>query len=154
MESSLFKKITDHDQLELGRDFAPKFDKNGNMPCITVDANEGIVLMFAWMNREALEKTIKTGKATYYSRSRNKIWVKGESSGRIQHVQEILVDCDQDVIQLKVVMEKPGSCHNGYKSCFYRKLSDNKNGKLIFVEDQPVFDPKEVYGGKKEGGDL
>lgn len=145
MAEDLFNKRINSKQVELGSRFAPKFDEDGLIPCITVDASTNEILMFAWMNREALELTIETGKAVYYSRSRDRIWEKGESSGRSQHVKEILVDCDQDVIQLRVDMEKPGSCHNGYKSCFYRKLDDGQKGNLIFVEDEPVFDPEKVY---------
>jgi len=150
MAEDLFNKRVNTGQIELGTDFAPRFDEEGRIPCITVDIEDKEVLMFAWMNREALKQTVETGKATYYSRSRDKIWVKGETSGRIQYVKKILVDCDQDVIQLHIEMEQPGSCHNGFKSCFYRKLSDTQQGKLVFVEDEPVFDPKEVYG---EDGD-
>jgi len=146
MNSELFSNRFDREQVELGNDFAPKFNEEGLVPCITVDETDNEVLMFAWMNREALKKTIQTGKATYYSRSRKKIWTKGESSGRIQQVHGILVDCDQDVIQLRVSMEKKGSCHNGYRSCFYRKL-DSGSGNLKFVSE-PVFDPEEVYRDK------
>ena len=152
MSSKLFKDRIDKKQVEHGSDFAPKFNQDGLIPCITVNASDNEVLMFAWMNREALEQTLQTGKATYYSRSRNKIWLKGESSGRIQYVKEIRVDCDQDVIQLRVQMEKEGSCHNGYRSCFYRQVDLDSGGELNFIEDEPVFDPEEVYGGKKDGG--
>jgi len=146
MSEDLFQNRINSKQVEFGTDFAPKFDEDGRIPCITVDASTREVLMFAWMNREALKLTIETGKATYYSRSRGKIWVKGESSGRTQHVKKILVDCDQDVIQLRVEMEKPGSCHNGFKSCFYRVL-DPEKGKLQFISE-PVFDPGSVYQKK------
>ncbi len=145
MTSKLFKTRIDKKQIEHGSDFAPKFNEDGLIPCITVNASDNEVLMFAWMNREALEQTLQTGKATYYSRSRDKIWLKGESSGRIQYVKEIRVDCDQDVIQLRIQMEKEGSCHNGYKSCFYRRLSDSSSGTLEFIAE-PLFDPSKVYG--------
>jgi len=146
MSEDFFQNRINSKQVEFGTDFAPKFDEDGRIPCITVDASTREVLMFAWMNREALKLTIETGKATYYSRSRGKIWVKGESSGRTQHVKKILVDCDQDVIQLRVEMAKPGSCHNGFKSCFYRVL-DPEKGELKFIS-QPVFDPGSVYQKK------
>ncbi|MEX2585018.1 MAG: phosphoribosyl-AMP cyclohydrolase [Balneolaceae bacterium] len=145
MSDNMFSERGDAEQVEMGTRLAPMFDDNGLIPCITTDAKTGEVLMFAWMNREALSRTLENGVATYYSRSREKIWVKGESSGRIQNVQSILVDCDQDVIQLRVEMPKPGACHRGYRSCFYREISDRETGKLSFVEDEPVFDPERVY---------
>ena len=147
MSEDLFHKRINTKQIELGTGFAPKFDEDGLIPCITVDASDKEVLMFAWMNMDAVKQTIETGKATYYSRSRDKIWVKGESSGRSQYVKKILVDCDQDVLQLQVEMEKQGSCHNGFKSCFYRVL-DSESGKLRFTSE-PVFDPGSVYQKKK-----
>lgn len=99
--------------------------------------------MFAWMNEEALNHTIETGKATYYSRSRKKLWVKGESSGQIQWVKELRTDCDQDVILIKAdIGENGAACHTGYKSCFYRKLEGKE---LIYDGGERVFDPAEVY---------
>lgn len=133
------------EQIELGRDFAPLFDEEGLIPCITVDFDSGDVLMFAWMNEEAIKETFSTQIATYYSRSRKELWVKGEQSGRRQHVKQVLVDCDQDVLQLKVTMEKEGACHRGFRSCFYREASLNEAGRLNFVEKSPVFDPDEIY---------
>lgn len=135
----------DADAVELGSDFSPAFDKNGHIPCIAVDEQSGEILMMAWMNRQALEQTLETGLATYYSRSREEIWVKGESSGRRQIVQEIWVDCDQDVLQIRVRMEQEGACHQGYRSCFYRKIASTEQGRLEFQEEGPLFDPKEVY---------
>ena len=145
MEISKFHNRNTVEQIEKGTQFAPEFNKDGLIPCITVDAGSGEVLMFAWMNREALSKTLETGKAVYYSRSRKSIWVKGESSGRVQEVEKILVDCDQDVIQLKVRVKKEGACHRGYRSCFYRKVKDHKTGELEFEIKKPSFDPDKVY---------
>ncbi|MEX2600525.1 MAG: phosphoribosyl-AMP cyclohydrolase [Balneolaceae bacterium] len=133
-------------QIEFGPELAPEFDEHGLVPCITVDTVSGEVLMFAWMNRESLAQTLETGKATYFSRSRGKLWVKGEVSGRAQRVDEIRVDCDQDVIQIRVTVDGDGgTCHNGYRSCFYRSVSDRANGSLAFIGDGPVFDPEDVY---------
>lgn len=118
------------------------FEKgNGLIPVIAQDAETNEVLMLAYMNKEAWEKTLKTGKATYFSRSRNMVWVKGETSGHIQAVKEILVDCDNDAIVLKIAQGGKGACHNGYKSCFYRKVEDNK----LVTNCKKAFDPKEVY---------
>lgn len=142
----MFAERTNKKQIELGNDFAPKFDENGLIPCITVDATSGEVLMFAWMSREALKMTIETKKATYFSRSRKKIWVKGESSGREQIVKELRVDCDQDVIQLKVEVTGEGTCHNGYRSCFYRSVDmENNSDSLNFEIKERSFDPDDVY---------
>ncbi len=134
------------DQIELGTDFKPNFNSQGLLPCIVVDHRSGEVLMFAWMNAEALSQTLQTKKATFFSRSRNKLWVKGEVSGRVLHVKQALVDCDQDVIQLKVEVAGEGVCHRGYRTCFYRAVDNLNPVKLEFVEDAPVFDPGDVYG--------
>jgi phosphoribosyl-AMP cyclohydrolase len=149
MSKSLFDKRGSIEEVELGTSLSPKFDENGLIPCITTDAKSGEVLMFAWMNEEALERTIKTKKATYFSRSRNKLWLKGESSGLIQHVEQILVDCDQDVIQIRVRVEGEGTCHRGYRSCFYRTVKDGDNFELEYVIDKPSFDPDVVYSKSK-----
>ncbi|MFH0867736.1 MAG: phosphoribosyl-AMP cyclohydrolase [Candidatus Woesearchaeota archaeon] len=114
---------------------------NGLIPAIAQDFKTGEILMLAYMNKEAFENTLKTGKATYFSRSRNELWVKGETSGNVQSVKEILVDCDNDTIVLKIE-QKGGACHTGYRSCFYRKIEGNK----IVTVGKKVFDPKEVYG--------
>jgi phosphoribosyl-AMP cyclohydrolase len=103
--------------------------------------------MFAFMNAEALTHTIKTKKATYWSRSRNKLWVKGEESGHVQLVKELLVDCDQDVVLLKVENVGGAACHNGYRSCFYRRLADEQTWRLEFTASR-VFDPATVYKKK------
>ncbi|REL37619.1 phosphoribosyl-AMP cyclohydrolase [Rhodohalobacter sp. SW132] len=133
-------------EIELGSRLLPKFNEDGLIPCITTDASSREVLMFAWMNEEALSLTLKTGKATYYSRSRKKLWVKGESSGREQKVVQLLVDCDQDVIQLRVQVQGEGTCHNGYRSCFYRAVKNGSNDELEYVIEDRAFDPDEVYG--------
>jgi len=119
------------------------FDKgNGLVPAIAQDAKTGEILMLAYINKEALENTLKTGKATYFSRSRNKLWVKGETSGHAQIVKEILVDCDNDTVILKIE-QKGGACHLGYRSCFYRRV---ERDKLVTV-GKKVFNPKEAYRG-------
>jgi len=118
------------------------FEKGkGLLPVIVQEDETGEVLMLAYMNREAWLKTLETGKATYWSRSRNELWVKGETSGHIQIVKEILVDCDSDTILLKVHQIGGAACHTGYKSCFYRKV---KNGKMEIM-GEPVFKPEDVY---------
>ena len=111
--------------------------KGDLVPAIVQDAESGEVLMLAYMNREALAKTLETGKAHYWSRSRGKLWLKGESSGHFQKVVEARIDCDQDAILLKVIQEG-GACHMGYRSCFYRDL----DGEVV---GEKVFDPDEVY---------
>jgi len=118
------------------------FDKMGGLaPAIVQDNETGDVLMLAFMNREAWEATLKTGRATYYSRSRNQLWVKGETSGNVQIVKKILVDCDNDTVLLKVEQIGGAACHKGYKSCFFQKLENN----TLTIIGKPVFDPKEVY---------
>jgi phosphoribosyl-AMP cyclohydrolase len=118
------------------------FDKMGGLvPAIAQDAASGEVLMLAFMNPAAWEETLKTGMATYYSRTRDTLWVKGLTSGHVQRVREIRVDCDNDTVLLKVEQVGGAACHTGYASCFYQKVED---GGLITV-GEPVFDPKEVY---------
>jgi phosphoribosyl-AMP cyclohydrolase len=118
------------------------FDKAGGLvAAIAQDADSGEVLMIAWMNREAFEETCRTGRACYYSRSRNKLWRKGEESGHVQEVKEILVDCDADAVLLKVKQIGGAACHEGYKSCFFRKL----DGDQVQIVGERIFDPKEVY---------
>ena len=115
----------------------------GLLPAIVQDAASGKVLMLAFMNREAWERTLATGEAHYYSRTRNQIWHKGESSGHVQRVKEIWLDCDQDTVLLKVEQEGGAACHTGHRSCFYRR----RQGEGWQVVGSPIFDPKEVYGG-------
>lgn len=118
------------------------FDKNILIPAIAQDAATGQVLMMAWMNREAFDETLRTGRACYWSRSRGKLWRKGEESGHVQHVSEVLVDCDADTILLKVNQIGGAACHEGYASCFFRKV---EGGELKVVATK-LFDPKAVYG--------
>jgi phosphoribosyl-AMP cyclohydrolase len=113
----------------------------GLIPAITQDYQTGEILMLAYMNQEAWETTLSTGKATYYSRSRQELWVKGKTSGNMQVVKEIRIDCDNDAILLKVDQIGGAACHTGYKSCFYKKI---ENGAVRII-GKPVFDPKEVY---------
>jgi phosphoribosyl-AMP cyclohydrolase len=118
------------------------FDKsNGLVPVVAQDADSGAVLMLAWMNREAYEETRRTGRACYYSRSRGRLWRKGEESGHIQEVREIFIDCDADTILLKVHQVGGAACHEGYASCFFRRVE----GDDLRVIGQRVFDPGEVY---------
>jgi phosphoribosyl-AMP cyclohydrolase len=112
---------------------------------IAQDQDSSEVLMVAYMNREALQKTLETGKAHYWSTSRNKLWLKGESSGHTQDVQEILTDCDEDAVLLKV-KQNGGACHEGYYSCFFRKIGDNGTD-LVLVKEK-VFEPENIYGEK------
>lgn len=118
------------------------FDRAGGLvPAIAQDAASGEVLMLAWMNREAFEETLGTGRACYFSRSRNRLWRKGEESGHVQHVREICIDCDADAILLKVEQVGGAACHEGYRSCFFRKV----NGDELQVTGERVFDPRQVY---------
>lgn len=142
----MYSDRKDKKQIELGTNLAPKFNRDGLIPCITTDADTGEVLMFAWMSRQSLKLTIETRKATYYSRSRKKVWVKGELSGLEQDVEKVLVDCDQDVIQLRVNVKGEGTCHNGYRSCFYREVDLNSDGRLKYIIHEKAFDPEEKYG--------
>lgn len=130
-------------QVEEGLQFTPKFDAQGLIPAIAQDAQSGQVLMVAWMNREALDRTIETGRATYFSRFRGKLWMKGEESGHVQTVRQILVDCDQDCLILKVSVDQ-GQCHVGYQSCFYRALKPRSKTDLDLIA-QKVYDPKTAY---------
>ncbi len=117
------------------------FNKEGLLPVIVQDINGGEVLMMAWMDKEALKKTITSGKAYFWSRSRKKLWLKGESSGHYQLVREMWIDCDEDTLLIKVKQIK-AACHKGYKSCFFRKI--NKEGKLELIGEK-VFEPGKVY---------
>jgi phosphoribosyl-AMP cyclohydrolase len=130
---------------EEGSAFLPKFDAAGLVTCVTTDAVSGDVLMVAHMNDEALRRTIATGEAWYFSRSRNALWRKGESSGQTQRVVEMRTDCDQDAVWLRV--EQTGAaCHTGRHSCFYRKVEQGEGGaRLLFVEADRLFDPAAVY---------
>ncbi|MGH1377324.1 MAG: phosphoribosyl-AMP cyclohydrolase [Alphaproteobacteria bacterium] len=130
--------------IEESLSFTPKYDEKGLIPCVATCDKTGDVLMFAFMNEEALNKTIETGEAHYWSRSRKSLWHKGATSGHIQKIVEIRTDCDQDCIWLKIDTDH-GSCHTGRKSCFYRVLDDNSKVKLSLVDDKKLFDPDDVY---------
>jgi len=138
-------------EVEEGLVFAPRFDANGLITAVATDAHSGDVLMVAHMNADALRKTIASGEAWYYSRSRKTLWKKGESSGHVQRVAELRVDCDQDALWLKVEQVGEGACHTGRRSCFYRAVplgqDDNKAGsaKLVFRNADKTFDPQSVY---------
>ena len=137
------------DEIEEGLTFQPKFDADGLITCVVTDVASGDVLMVAHMNAEALRKTIDSGDAWYFSRSRQALWRKGESSGHIQRVVELRVDCDQDALWLKVEQTGPGACHTGRQSCFYRAVPAGKDGKALeFRDDDRAFDPGAVYGKK------
>ena len=130
-------------EVEVGKTFMPQFDAHGLIPTIAQDVESGQILMVAFMNDEALARSITTGRAVYYSRSRRKLWAKGEESGHVQKIIEILVDCDQDCLILKVRVDA-GQCHVGYQSCFYRRVKAGGSEQLEFVAE-PVYDPKDVY---------
>jgi phosphoribosyl-AMP cyclohydrolase len=117
------------------------FSKTPLLPAIAQDAETGQVLMLAWMNREAFEETVRTRRAVYFSRSRNKLWRKGEESGHVQEVREIYVDCDADTVLLKVKQVGGAACHEGYATCFFRKVE----GEELRVVGERIFDPKKVY---------
>ena len=136
---------SDINDIEEGLTFQPKFDAAGLVTCVATDAATGEVLMVAHMNDEALRKTIASGEAWYYSRSRQSLWRKGESSGHVQRVVEMRMDCDQDAIGIRV--EQSGAaCHTGRRSCFYRKVDAGEGGaRLSFVDAERMVDPKAVY---------
>jgi len=142
-------------QVEEGSVLAPKFDENGLISCVTQHVGTREILMFAYMNAEAFEATLDTGLAHYWSRSRGKLWKKGETSGMTQKVKRVLVDDDQDCVILEVDLATPAvggdeaSCHVGYRSCFYREVELNEESetrRLIFIEADKAFDPAKVYG--------
>ncbi|WP_223479296.1 phosphoribosyl-AMP cyclohydrolase [Oricola indica] len=139
-------------ELESGERLSPRFSSDGLITAVTVDAADGTVLMVAHMNAEALQLTLETGIAHYWSRSRQSIWKKGETSGNMQTVRQIRIDCDQDCVLLKVETAGDGAnCHTGRKSCFYRtvEMSDDGKPRLVLDEsDAPRFDPGTVYGSK------
>ena len=150
--TDFFLERTSIEQVEESTGLAPKFDDNGLIPVVTTDFVSGEVLMHAYMNREALSKTLELGEAVYYSRSRQTLWHKGQTSGLVQIVKEIRIDDDQDCVWLRVDVQGGASCHVGYRSCFYRTVpfgreTDNKEQlTLQFTESEKVFDPDVVYG--------
>lgn len=149
MSEPPFALPADEHELEEGLALTPRFGADGLVAAIVVDDASSDVVMFAWMNAEALRLTIETGEGWYWSRSRGRLWHKGETSGQIQSVREIRVDCDQDAILLRVSTAGDGAnCHTGRKSCFYRRVVPAAAGTttaLEFTGDEPLFDPKEVY---------
>ena len=148
--SGLFSAPGAHQDVEEGLALTPRFDAAGLVTAVVTDAVSGDVLMLAHMNAEALARTIETGEAHFYSRSRGKLWKKGEDSGHVQTVVEMRVDCDQDAVLLKVRVGGTGaSCHTGRLSCFYRSIplgkAPSSDLKLDFVDDAKLFDPAKVY---------
>ena len=146
----MFKKRDNIKEVEEGKYLAPKFDENGLIPSITTDFRTGDILMHGYMNKEALKKTIESREAHYWSRSRNKIWRKGEISGFVQKVKEIRIDDDQDAVWLSVDIGDGASCHVGYRSCFYRsiplgKIKNNEKLEMDFKKNKKIFDPKRIY---------
>jgi len=132
--------------IEEGTAFAPKFDANGLITAIVTDAKSGELLMVAHMNKESLEKTVASGEAWYYSRSRKALWKKGETSGHVQRVVEMRVDCDQDAVWLKVEQHGAGACHTGRRSCFYRAVPLGKGGAVTLeFRGEKTFDSNAVY---------
>jgi phosphoribosyl-AMP cyclohydrolase len=143
----MFEKRVTIEQVEEGNELAPKFDENGLIVCVTTSAKTGEVLMLGYMNEEALRKTIETGEAHYYSRSRKVLWHKGATSGLVQKITEMRIDDDQDAVWIAVDIPGDASCHVGYRSCFYRAVPlGEKTHTLEFREDKKMFDPKKVYG--------
>ncbi|MGM4909748.1 phosphoribosyl-AMP cyclohydrolase [Rhizobium sp. 768_B6_N1_8] len=149
MSELIFNRPSDDkSELEDAGDFTPRFDDRGLIAAIVTDAGDGELLMVAHMNAQALALTIQTGFAHYFSRSRGKLWKKGETSGNLQTVKEIRTDCDQDAIWLKVeVAGHDATCHTGRRSCFYRTVTlENGKPMLTIVDDDLHFDPKDIYG--------
>ena len=146
----MFKKRHNIKEIEEGKFLSPKFDENGLIPVVTTDFQTGDILMHGYMNDEALKKTIETKEVHYWSRSRKKIWRKGQVSGFVQIVKEIRIDDDQDSVWLSVNIGNGASCHVGYRSCFYRsiplgKIKNDEELEMEFKEKKKIFDPKKVY---------
>ena len=146
----MFKKRDNIREVEEGKYLSPKFDENGLIPVIATDFQTGDILMHSYMNDEALKKTIEAKEAHYWSRSRKKIWHKGQVSGFVQIVKEIRIDDDQDSVWLSVDIGSGASCHVGYRSCFYRsiplgKIKNEEELEMEFKEKEKIFDPKKVY---------
>ena len=146
----MFKKRDNIKEVEEGKFLSPKFDENGLIPVITTDFQTGNILMHGYMNYEALKKTIETKEVHYWSRSRKKLWRKGQISGFVQIVKEIRIDDDQDSVWLSVDIGNGASCHVGYRSCFYRsiplgKIKNEEELEMEFKEKKKIFDPKKVY---------
>jgi phosphoribosyl-AMP cyclohydrolase len=146
-QPSPFARRGSTEEVEEGLAFAPKFDADGLVTCVATDARSGDVLMVAHMNAEALQKTIASGEAWYFSSSRRALWKKGETSGHAQRVVEMRIDCDQDAVWIKVEQAGPGACHTGRRSCFYRAVPLGQGGAvtLEFQDGEKTFDPVKVY---------
>lgn len=150
----IFGKRTSVEQVEEGTELAPRFDADGLIPAVTTDHATGELLMHGYMNAEALARSIETGEAHYFSRSRRALWHKGATSGLVQRIRELLIDDDQDCVWLRVHVVGGASCHVGYRSCFYRRIPTEQTAvepphgplTLEFTDTEKVFDPKEVYG--------
>ncbi len=149
---TLFAARESVEQVELGDDFAPGFDADGLVPAIVTNVEDNSILMLGYMSAEAIARTLRTGQAHFWSRSRQALWRKGEHSGFTQTVERVLVDDDQDALILIVRLTGPGSCHVGFQSCFYREVDlaavpDAAPARLLRVEDSPAFDADAVYAG-------
>ena len=132
--------------LEEGAVFAPRFDASGLLTAVVTDAKDGAVLMVAHMNADALSLSIETGIAHYWSRSRNSLWKKGETSGNLQQIVEMRTDCDQDAVVLTVnVSGHDATCHTGRRSCFYRRIENSDGEARLVIESEPKFDPADIY---------
>ena len=150
-----FGKRISIEAVEEGNEFMPKFDDRGLIPVITMEESSNLILMHGYLNKEALKLSIETKQAHYWSRSREQLWKKGETSGLYQNIKEILVDDDQDCVVIEVSLTEPtaggieASCHVGYRSCFYRQVpvgEGDSQRELQFIENEKAFDPKAVYG--------
>ena len=155
----MFKKRDSIKEIEEGKLLSPKFNENGLIPVITTDFKTGDILMHGYMNDESLKKTIETKEAHYWSRSRKKIWHKGQTSGFVQKVKEMRIDDDQDSIWLSVDVGSGASCHVGYRSCFYRsiplgKISNMEKIEMEFKEKKKIFDPKKIYKNEPNPTEL
>jgi phosphoribosyl-AMP cyclohydrolase len=142
------------EEVEEGSALAPKFDADGLVTCVATEVGSGEVLMIAHMDAEALRRTIASGEAWYYSRSRKRLWRKGETSGHVQRVVEMRIDCDQDAVWIKVEQVGPGACHTGRRSCFYRAIPVGGEGRALaleFREAGKAYDPRAVYGDPTGG---
>jgi phosphoribosyl-AMP cyclohydrolase len=145
----LFSPRGSVEEVEEGKRFAPKFDAAGLITCVVTDVDTSLLLMVAHMDAQALERTVSTGEAWFFSRSRQALWKKGETSGHVLRVAEMRVDCDQDVLWLQVRQSAAGACHTGRRSCFYRAVVRQAPGApltLAFRDDERVFDPAKTYG--------
>jgi phosphoribosyl-AMP cyclohydrolase len=149
---TIFAQRGSAEEVEEGRAFAPRFDADGLVTCVATDARSGEVLMVAHMDAQALQRTIATGEAWYFSRSRRALWRKGETSGHVQRVVEMRIDCDQDAVWIKVEQAGAGACHTGRRSCFYRAVPLGTTGAvtLEFRDAERAFDPNAVYGDQKK----